>query len=189
MVEKDIKIKGFGIKSVLKYIEENYGEEAFKNLKNKVRNELKEFLSIKIIPSEWYSFSNFVYLLEDIDKIFGTGDFKICKEIGKYNVRYELSTIHAILLKFITIEKILKTGSNLWERYFNCGNLKVEILEKGKAIVRIYNFNPISKAFCAELSGWMEEILKLAGAKSVFLNHSNCILNGKESCEFEAVWK
>lgn len=190
MIEKEkIKCKGFAIISVLKFMEDNFGSESLIKFKDSASEEMRDFLSKKIISSDWYPFEKFVHLLEETDKIFGTSDFKVCKEIGKFNAKYELSTIHMIILKFISIEKILKLGSSLWGRYFSCGNLDVEIISKGNAKAKIFNFNPISKAFCLELSGWMEKVVEVAGAKSAYVIHKNCILDGKEFCEFDASWK
>lgn len=183
------KSKGYTIKGALNFIENRFSKDGLERLVKSFSDEFKNEVQKSIIPSQWYPFKFQVETYEKIDKLFGSGNFEFCKDIGRYTAEYEISTIHKLFLKVGSPDTIFKFGGLLWGRYYNKGKLEIKIPEKYHAEAYIKDWHPISKAFCTDLFGWMEKTLQLAGANSIFMKHSECFLDGYPHCKFEGVWK
>jgi hypothetical protein len=183
------KSKGYTIKGALNFVDYRFGKDGIEKLRDSLSDDLKKEISKGIIPSDWYPFKFQVEIYEKIDKVFGSGSFEFCKEIGKYTAEYEVSTIHKLFFKIGSPDTILKFGSLLWGRYYNKGKLEIISEEKYSATAYVKDWHPISRAFCIDLFGWMEKTLQLAGASSVYIKHSECLLDGFPHCKYEGFWK
>ncbi len=190
MIDQSLqKSKGYTLKGALNFVEARFGKEGLERVLNILSEDLKKEITKTIAPSQWYPFKYQVEIYEAIDKTFGSGNFEYCKEIGKYTAEYEISNIHKLFLKIGSPETIFKFGSLLWGRYYNSGKLLISTPVKFQAEAYVKDWHPISKAFCLDLLGWMEKTLYLAGANSVYIKHSECILENFPHCKYEGFWK
>jgi hypothetical protein len=72
-----------------------------------------------------------VALYEAIDRTLGSGDFKLCFEIGRFTCDYEMTTINRIFLKFGSLEQWMRRGQPHVEPLLQRGRLDVEGFHQG----------------------------------------------------------
>ncbi|HPR65366.1 MAG TPA: hypothetical protein PK014_14245 [Thermoanaerobaculia bacterium] len=190
MISSDgIKSKGYTIKGRLSFIDTEFGECEREKVFALLDDDIRDILSRRVISSDWYPLKYQVNLSMAIDKALGKGDLELCRKIGKFTAESDLNTIHKIILKMGSPQRLLKLSAGMWSRYYSEGSLVLESIGNGYAVALVKDFNPISKAFCTDLSGWMIRTLELTGATNVDLNHTKCVLDGDEACRYEATWK
>ncbi|MEO6324054.1 MAG: hypothetical protein ABIT01_07910 [Thermoanaerobaculia bacterium] len=183
-----VKSKGFTVKGALAYVDATYGPAGHDRLIAALPHATRVTAERTILSSEWLPFQTQVDFYETIDKVFGKGDFALCRDIGRYTSESELSTINRIFLKLGQIELWMRCAGMMWKQYYSAGQLDVEDFAKGRGTIVIRNFHPISRAFCNDLSGWLERTLELSGETGVVVKHPECVLKGDDACYHRGTW-
>jgi predicted hydrocarbon binding protein len=186
---QDIRSKGFTLRGALGFVETKYGEGAVEKVLALVEPELRETLSAPIHPSAWYPFRFQVGLYEAIDRAFGRGDFALCREVGRHTAEAEANTFHKVLIKLASLKSWLRVAGSMWGMYYSAGSLKVQEMGETGGTMSVSAFHPISKAFCEDLSGWLQKTAEMSGKKSVVVQHTQCLLDGAPACLYHAEWK
>lgn len=189
MTADTIRSKGYTVKGALAFVEKTYGKDSINRLIQSFEPPFSEILQSMIVPSKWYPFELQVRLYETIDSIFGNGDLQLCWAIGRFTAEYELSSIHRIVLKMGRPEQLMKLSGFMWGRYYSAGKLEFEKGEGNTGVAMVKDFNPISKAFCTDLAGWMERTLELTGTRHCLVQHTACVLDGASECRYEGSWE
>jgi predicted hydrocarbon binding protein len=76
----------------------------------------------------------------------------------------------------------------MWSSLYNRGELKVEDQTSNSARIRLLNF-PSEAAGCARITGWMERMAELTGAKHVSVQQTQCFAKGGTNCEWIVRWQ
>jgi len=184
-----MKSKGFTIKGALIFVEKKYGPEGRAKVIAALDPPSRALVSSAILSADWVPFETQVALYEATDRVFGAGDFALCEQIGRFTSEHEMSTINMIFLKLGKLEHWFRVASMMWGRYYSEGKLEVGGFEKGRGTVRIRDFDPISRAFCRDFSGWLARTIELSGYRGVTVEHPQCILAGASACEFQGRWE
>ncbi len=180
--------KGFTIKGALAFAEKRYGPEGKAKVIAALDPESRKIAERLVLSSEWIPFRTQVALYEAIDRSFGTGDFSLCWDVGRFTSEDELGTINLIFLRLGKLEHWFRAASMMWGRYYSEGSLEVEAFDRGRGTILIRNFDPLSEAFCKDFSGWLQRTVELSGLKSVTIEHPQCVLSGGKVCEFRGRW-
>ena len=183
-----IRSKGFTLKGATAFAEARFGAGAMERVLPLLEPDLREVLSVPVLSSTWYPFRYQVALYEGIDRAFGAGDFALCRQIGRYTAETEATSFHKVLLKLANMKTWLKIAGSMWGMYYSAGNLSAEAFHDAGGVARISGFHPISKAFCEDFAGWLEQIIKMGGKTEVSLRHTECVLDGAPACLYKATW-
>ncbi len=184
-----IRSKGFTLKGATAFAESRFGAGAMEKVLPLLEPDLREALSVPVLSSTWYPFRYQVALYEGIDQAFGGGDLALCREIGRYTAETEATSFHKVLLKLANMKTWLKIAGSMWGMYYSAGSLSAEAFHDEGGVARISGFHPISKAFCEDFAGWLEQILKMGGKTEVSLRHTECVLDGAPACLYKATWR
>lgn len=185
----ELESKGFTLRSALAYVEHEWGEEGVARVQAASAEEDRAILEGRILPSSWYPFGVQVRLYETIDRLFGDGDLGLCWEIGKFTSQFEMKLIHKAFLRVAGLDLWVQTAGLMWGRYYNRGRLEVEDIGATSGVVRVSEFNPLSKAFCYDFGGWLHRTVELAGYTAVRIEHRECRLDGAETCRYLGRWE
>jgi hypothetical protein len=184
-----IKSKGYTITGALAFVDQRYGPATRARVIAALDPETRGLAERAILASEWVPLRHQVALYEAIDRTLGSGDFKLCFEIGRFTCDYEMTTINRIFLKFGSLEQWMRMGSRMWSRYYNAGRLDVEGFTKAEGTIVIREFNPISRAFCNDFAGWLHRTSEAGGARNVTMDHPACLLDGAPGCLYVGRWQ
>lgn len=185
---KTVKSKGFTLRSAKAFVLEKYKEEGWEKVMAELDPSFRVILEGSILASDWNPFQLQVDLYTIIDRIFGKGDLKLCHEIGRYTAEKEVTTIHKATMRIGGLGIWMKIAGLMWGQYYSAGKMHCEELGNSGGSVLVTEFNPISKAFCNDLSGWIERVMELSGRKSVTISHPQCLLDGDPACVYKGNW-
>ncbi len=158
-------VKGTGIIPVIEYIKEKFGEEVYSNILKRLPDEHQEALN-ELFDVKWYPLEILSTLYTEISKEIGKGDFKICREIGRYSAEYGLNRIYKFFLKFGSIKLFINKGPVLYSTYYRGSTIKFLKEEENYIELKIDGINT-SVAHLYSIAGWIEKAGELVGAKNV----------------------
>jgi hypothetical protein len=185
---KTIRSKGFTIVSAREFVNERFGEESWKKVVAEIDPAYRDTISSSILASNWNPFELQVAVYTAVDRIFGKGDFQLCRDIGRFSADREHTTIHKATIKLGGLKIWMKLSSLMWNQYHSAGKMACTELDESGGKVLVTDFNPIQKSFCYDLAGWIERTMELAGKKNVTIEHPQCLLDGHPACVYEGRW-
>jgi hypothetical protein len=184
-----IESKGFTLQSALAYVESHHGPSGRERLLAALDEPTRQTVSGRLLASSWYPFRTQVALYEAIDRTWGNGDLSLCWQIGRFTAEHEATTIHKLFLKLARLDTWLRVAGTMWGRYYSAGVLEVGEFAPASGELRVKDFNPLSKAFCHDLGGWLWRTAEMSGLAGVSVRHEACLLDGAPACLFRASWR
>jgi predicted hydrocarbon binding protein len=95
--------------------------------------------------------------------------------------------IYRFFAMVLTPPALLSKASQMWSSLYNRGDMRVEDQTSNSARIRILNF-PSEIAGCSRITGWMERMAELTGAKHVAVEQTQCFTKGAPHCEWIVKW-
>ena len=188
LIETKGEVRGLALKSHAEFILREKGEEGL----NKLENTMVElgcpikYRNLKLM--KFYPIGLEVIILLAIQKLFDFGKENF-KEMGVFHSKTSL--IMKFFMKyFVSIKLMAKEASNIWERYYTVGKLKIaELNEEEKyTVVRIRDFNTHS-LICQVLEGYLSNVVRMVTKSPVTCEETKCPFRGDDYHEFLLKWK
>ncbi|HVT04355.1 MAG TPA: hypothetical protein VHL58_13385 [Thermoanaerobaculia bacterium] len=185
--DESVTVKGSPIKSLLKFIDTeltaSQREEAFRNLPPKYAERLR----VPPLATESIPVAMLNALTEECAKVKGEPLETFARRAGSFAASEAFSGIYRVFALILTPHALLGKASIIWGSLYNRGEMKIEGETKESARVIIHNF-PMEPAGCARITGWLEKMVALTGAKNGRVTQTKCFSRGAAACEWEIVW-
>jgi len=181
-------VKGSALASRVLWVKLGHGAAGLDRLVAQASPELRLAIEAGFTKASWYPFEQFVELNLVIDRLFGHGDLKLVKELGRSGADANLTTIYRLFYKVGTTHWILGRAVRLWSAHYDSGALEVMTRGPKTAVLRIRDFATPHEAHCLSILGWCERSIELSGGLNVRVSEPRCRTRGDECCQLEAVW-
>jgi hypothetical protein len=182
-------VKGSALSSRVLWVQLNHGKAGIDRLVAQCSPELRVEIERGIEKARWYPFEQFIELNVVIDRLFGKGDLKLVKELGRYGADANLTTIYRLFYKVGTAHWILGRAVRLWSAHYDSGYLEVLTRGPKTAVLRVRGFATPDVVHCLSVAGWCERSIELSGGKDVQVVEPKCRTRGDELCQIEASWE
>jgi hypothetical protein len=139
--------------------------------------------------ARWYPLRLFYELNTLIDRLFGTGDLSLIRELGRYGADANLTTIYRLFYKVGTTHWILGRAVRLWSAHYDSGYMEVLTRGARSASLRIHNFAQPDRAHCLSVLGWCERSIELSGGRNVTVDETLCRTRGDQICQLDVSWE
>ncbi len=170
------------------WVQLGHGDTGLKRLIAQCSPELREGIERGFSKAAWYPFEQFVELNLVIDRLFGTGDMGLVKQLGRYGADANLTTIYRLFFKVGSVQWILGRSVRLWSAHYDSGFLEVATRGPKAAVLRIRGFATPHQAHCLSVAGWAERSIELSGGKDVALDELDCRARGGARCRMRVRW-
>jgi len=142
--------------------------------------------SIVEAPSRrWIPLRSQMRLLEEIERRFGDGSFRLVQDLARDSVRY-YSSVRRYLLRALPFRVVLDMGASAYLREFNHGRIEVDVLGTQ---ARARHFDWLSSpARCAAWLGSWEGLLRMRNLQGD-VEKQACMLKGTEFCSYLLKWR
>lgn len=184
-----LKAKGPLFKGTLKYIKERFGEEKLKEVKEKLPEEVKNFLQKPILDSSFYPASYLESINEAIISSTEPGADKIYKEIGRFSADAGYHGIYKLLFAVASTKFMVGRAPQVWKTYYSQGILKMEIKEGNNAQILLFDSGIRHRSLCLRIEGFMERVVELTGGKNPKTTHLKCFEKGNDVEEWLLSWE
>jgi predicted hydrocarbon binding protein len=177
-------VKGIVLKTRLDYVEKTFGERACSRVIASLSPEGRAALEHGVLISSWYPVSLSVEMLLAIDRLFGKDDLELIRTMGNHSARIGLSSVYESFGKKRNAHFANRMTPVMWKQYYDAGEMQVEAVGEGKAIVRIRDFPEPHRALCMGTLGWLEAANKIWGVQGAQVKETKCRTLGESYCEF-----
>jgi hypothetical protein len=181
-----VNVKGSALRARLRFVEKR-GAAAMQKVLAALPPDTQRIVESNILPSSWYPFSAFIDLSETIDRTLGTGDHKLCYELGRFACDENLPTLYKIFFRIADVQYIIRRAAAAWRVNYDQGGIAV-ITEGDHLVVLRMEVPRAHRAHCLSVLAWIVRAGELSGAKDV-KTVERCRLRGDEACEFEMRWR
>ncbi|MFI5322092.1 MAG: hypothetical protein ACHQ6U_00865 [Thermodesulfobacteriota bacterium] len=178
------------------YIINSRGESAWKKIINNLPDIDTNVLESEIIQTEWYPAPLLNRLINTYDVLEGNGDFLSVIPIAVYIATKDLGPMIDALVNLKKPSVVLNSAPSLWNRYFDSGLLEVELLDAEKNYSVLYldeiadEKTASGVAICnIAVPEWFKTGLRMAGANSAEIVHTECRYKNSKPCRFEVWWE
>lgn len=182
-------VKGSALASRVLWVQLGHGADGMKRLLAQVSPELRASIEAGIEKAKWYPFAQFVELNTVLDRLFGSGDLSLVRELARHGADANLTTIYRLFYKVGTVQWILGRAVRLWSAHYDSGFLEVLTRGPRTAVLRIRGFDTPDRTHCLSVLGWCERSIELSGGKRVQTSEPACRVRGDELCQLEAAWE
>ena len=119
------------------FVIETFGQEKFDKILSEMENSSKNILSKSINSSAMYDVNVYQEFLRASEKILGRAEIQ---KMSRYCFKKQITGFYGIVLKFISLGRVLKSSQQMWDKTYNEG--KVEIINKDntKFIMKVSEF-------------------------------------------------
>ena len=180
--------KGLILSSRLRYVQEVHGPDAARRLSDALAPETQALLERRVLPHEWVPFSAFVDVNVTADRLLGSGDLSLCREMGAWGASASLPRIFALFMRLGSPMFLFERAAKLWDAHYDTG--RMETKSDGPTAVRlaIHDFGQPHRAHCLSVLGWCARSIELTGARVETAVERKCRLRGDDCCELAAAW-
>ena len=93
------------------------------------------------------------------------------------------------ILRKATPRVFLTQSISLFRLYYHPGDITAVEDLPGRAILRLVEFDPVTRLFCRRQTGGLRQALLQAGGESPRVKHVRCVHMGDAFCEWELAWR
>lgn len=183
-----VKVKGAAILSRRAFVVEEYGEDAWARLLEKLDEEDRVQLQGRVLTSSWHPFELNERLDGAIVAELGGGDPAIFERIGARSARGNLTGPHAAFLAEGDPDRFLAATDRIFKFYYDTGHRTYEATGPGSGIITTYEAETSSHTDCLTVIGWYKEALKMCGAENVEMTEESCRAQGGPHCRYRLKW-
>jgi hypothetical protein len=190
--DKMMKVKGNVTGTIYqadyRLILERGGEEKVREVEKKLEElgypiKLKETSSFK-----WYSEAHACLVYLSMLEVFDWDESKTF-EIG-YNVP-SFSTLTKLLMKYLSVERLIKEASNTWKKHFDFGEMKCTKFdeEKKTGVLRVDGFKKFHPTLDLYIRGYITRLVEMAvKSKDVKVEQTKSLYEGDPYAEYRITW-
>jgi hypothetical protein len=184
---EEIQAKGLAFVSVLGAIEELRSRAFRDRVLEAMPEESRAALRYgSVIASGWYPIGWY-------RELFGAAvalaqDSGFSRELGRTSIRREITGVHRLLFKVVSVETLQKHSARLFRSYFQPGEVRVERFGPGLGRTYWRGCDGFDKNLWMEQVGCVEELLVQSGVKLPRVRVLNGGDNADNYMELETRW-
>lgn len=184
-------VKGSALASRVLWVRLNHGTDGLDRLTHQCSPALRATIDAGVKLARWYPFEQFVELITVIDRLFGTGDGALVRQLGYHGADANLSTIYRLFYRVGSVMWLLGRAARLWNAHYDSGRLEVRArgAGSGEADLDIVDFATPDCVHCESVSGWCQRSIEMSGGIDTSVERVQCRQRGDARCRLRATWR
>lgn len=188
MVDESVTVKGSPVRSLQKFIDSELSPEQREAVFRALPAEYATRFRSPILATETVPVHMLNRFTEEAAKAKGETVDKFARRAGREAAGDAVKGIYRFFALVMTPPALLSKAAQMWSSLYNRGELRVENQTDNSARIRLANF-PSEAAGCARITGWMERMAELTGAKDIVVEQTGCYTKGAPCCEWTIKWR
>lgn len=157
------RVKGSMLAMVVKTIR---GDQT-RYLRSKVPAAHRDLVESMILSIHWYDFQVYRELVDFLVLEAARGDMQVVRQWGRLAAEQALGSVYQAVVTRGDAQATLRNHEGFFRRFFDFGDLELQLLGPGQALVSLVDFANDWEAIHMLFAGWLERAVQLAGADSV----------------------
>ena len=188
MVDESVTVKGSPVRSLQKFIEDELTPEQRERLFSTIPPEYTTRFRTPVLATETVPIHMLNVVTEEAARAKGEATETFARRAGRAAAGDALKGIYRFFALVLTPVALLSKASAMWSTVYNRGELQVVEQSDNFAKIRLSNF-PSEAAGCARVTGWIERMSELTGAKDISVKQTKCSARGDACCEWQLNWR
>ena len=186
--DESVTVKGSPVRSLQKFIDAELTPDQREKVYQAMPQGYGQRFRGPILATETIPVTVLNRFTEEAAKAKGEPTDQFARRAGREGASDAVKGIYRFFALVMTPPALLSKASQMWSSLYNRGELKVEDQTSNSARIRLVGF-PSEPAGCARITGWMERMAELTGAKNVNVQQVACYAKGQPNCEWIVKWQ
>ena len=183
-----VTVKGTPVRSLQKFIEAELTPEQRGAVLSELPPDFASRLRGPILATETIPVHILNRMTEAAAKAKGETLEAFARRAGREGASDAVKGIYRFIALVMTPAALLNRASQMWSALYNRGELRVENQTDRSVTIKLLDF-PSEHAGCARITGWLERMGELTGAKNVRVQQTQCFAKGAAHCEWTIDWQ
>lgn len=188
MVDESVTVKGSPVRSLQKFIDSQLTADEREALFRSLPAEYAARFRSPILATETVPVHMLNRFTEEAARAKGEPIDAFARRAGREAASDAVKGIYRFFALVMTPPALLSKAAQMWSSLYNRGELRVENQTDNSARIRLANF-PSEAAGCARITGWMERMAELTGAKDIVVEQTECYTKGAPCCQWQIKWR
>ena len=188
MADETVTVKGSPVRSLQKFLEKELTPEQRDAVLQSAAGDFAERMRGPILPTETIPVHLLNRITEAAAKLKGEPLEEFARRAGHQAAGDAIKGIYRFFVMIMTPTSLLSKATQMWRAVYNRGELRIGDQTDHSATIRLLDF-PSEVAGCARITGWIERMSELTGAKDVRIRQTQCYAKGAPNCEWSITWK
>lgn len=169
------------------FVNARYGKTAREKLRAAASPALRA--TLMSTGDAWVDFGQFVEASSLVCELFGGGNLRLAREIGRFGAETNMGTWRGIVHRMLSPRTLLNIAAGLWSHHYDGGRLTIEAVSEAGVRASIVGFPEPHRTHCLAIEGWIERTIELGRPRDVRVRKTACRLDGGPACEVVAEWE
>jgi uncharacterized protein (TIGR02265 family) len=149
---------------------------------------LHKYLEQRILPSSWYPLEEHLVLLRVLAQLWPATAGDPWALMGRGTAQSDLNGLYKMYLKPDDPARTLVAMGTLWHSAHDTGEARAVIEAPGRATLYMREFGIRSRDYCRITTGYVAEVIRLAGGRDAGVEHTRCRGDGETECVWRVTW-
>ncbi|HKB80687.1 MAG TPA: hypothetical protein VKH35_13320 [Thermoanaerobaculia bacterium] len=186
-VDDTITVKGSPVRAMQKFCEAELDVSQRNTLYDTVP-ELGGRMRGPILPTETIPVTALNRLTVEAARIKGEPLEQFARRAGHEAAAEAVRGIYRFFALVLTPPALLGKASQMWSAIYSCGRMQVLEQSERSATIALFDF-PSEVAGCSRVTGWIERMAGMTGARNVQIEQTQCYATGGPHCEWHLTWE
>jgi uncharacterized protein (TIGR02265 family) len=188
MTNETVTVKGSPVRSLQKFIDAELTVEQRTAALAALPADYGTRLRGPVLATETIPVSVLNKFTEEAAKAKGEPVEQFARRAGREGASDAVKGIYRFFALVLTPTALLSKASQMWSSLYNRGELKVADQTEHTATIKLLNF-PSEVPGCSRVTGWIERMAEMTGAKNVQVQQTQCYAKGAAHCEWSVRWQ
>ena len=179
--------RGSTAQATLDYIRSAHGEEAARAILARLGSAERKQLETAGTTG-YISYDRLTALWKAADAHLGESHPEWVEDAGAFAIESLGQRLYGGLLHKASPIEFVTQSVSLFNLYYPQGTMEPVEVEKGRAVLRLTDFDAPGRLFCGRQTGGLREATRIAGGREVRARHVRCVSEGDAFCEWEVRW-
>jgi uncharacterized protein (TIGR02265 family) len=186
--DESVTVKGSPVRSLQKFIDAELSAEQREAVFAALPPEVAQRLRAPVLATETLPIRMLNQLAEEAAKVKGEPSEAFARRAGREAANDAIKGIYRFFALVMTPASLLGKAATMWSTINSRGTMNVEDQTDHSATVKLLDY-PSEAVHCARVTGWIERIGELTGAKNVQVEQTQCYAKGAPHCEWKLNWQ
>ncbi|MEO8035717.1 MAG: hypothetical protein ABI837_14875 [Acidobacteriota bacterium] len=181
------RVKGGMLKAHVRWVTDHHSPSEVEKFWEAVPEATRTAVGSFILDVSWYAFADLMAIDRAIIEVFGDGDDKLARDLGRYSAQLNLTGTYKAYRRAVAheyCERSARVHSSFQDfgslEYRKTGETSCEMIHSG--------YSSYSPLFCKSALGYYEEAITLNGGLHASVRETTCQCRGDAACTFVLTW-
>ena len=179
-------VKGQTLKSLLLFMRQRMQPGEVDQALAAVPADVRKEIDRGILPTSTFPMALLNRLTVDGSKASNVPLEQFAREAGSFSAAEAIKGVYRFFARVLTPDALLSRAAAMWSSMNTAGKMEVTG-GKGSATLRLLDY-PSEPVMCMRVTGWIEKMAEMTGAKTAVVRHVACVAKGAKSCDWTITW-